>query len=73
MRIALYGTDEEKLEGHKQRLHKSIVGIGDTVEIICCQDEEELKAHLKDYQIIFKGTGRVESVIWSRMKLLWER
>lgn len=21
MRIALYGTDEEKLEGHKQRLH----------------------------------------------------
>ncbi len=31
MRIALYGTDEEKLEGHKQRLHKSIVGIGDTV------------------------------------------
>lgn len=53
MRIALYGTDGEKLEEHKQRLHKNIVGIGDTVEIICCQDEEELKAHLKDYQIIF--------------------
>ncbi len=46
MRIALYGTDGEKLEEHKQRLHKNIVGIGDKVEIICCQDEEELKAHL---------------------------
>ena len=53
MRIAIYGTDGEKLEEHKQRLHKNIVGIGDTVEIICCQDEEELKAHLKDYQIVF--------------------
>ena len=53
MRIALYGTDEEKLEKHKQRLHKNIVGVDDAVEIICCQDELELKDHLKDFQMIF--------------------
>lgn len=53
MRIALYGTDGEKLEEHRQRLHKNIVGVDDTVEIICCQNEQILKDHLKDFQVIF--------------------
>lgn len=60
MRIALYGTDEEKLEKHKQRLHKNIVGVDDTVEIICCQDELELKDHLKDFQMIFMEETALE-------------
>lgn len=53
MRIALYGTDEDKLQKHKQRLYRNIVSVDDTVEIICCQDEESLKANLKDFQMIF--------------------
>ena len=38
---------------HNQRLHKTIVGVDDAVEIICCQDESEIKDHLKDFQMIF--------------------
>lgn len=53
MRIALYGTDGDKLQKHKQRLYRNIVSVDDTVEIICCQDEESLKANLKDFQMIF--------------------
>ena len=53
MRIALYGTDGDKLQKHKQRLYKNIVAVDDTVEIICCQDEKLLKENLKDFQMIF--------------------
>lgn len=53
MRIALYGTDGDKLQKHKQRLYKNIVAVDDTVDIICCQDEKLLKENLKDFQMIF--------------------
>ena len=53
MRIALYGTDGDKLQKHKERLYKNIVAVDDTVEIICCQDEKLLKENLKDFQMIF--------------------
>lgn len=62
MRIALYGTDRNKLQKYKDKLHRNIVALDDTVEIVCCQDEEMLKENLKDFQIIFMEETAVEQL-----------
>lgn len=77
MKIALYGTDESVLENHKRRLYKNIVALDKEVEIFCYKDENILKQHLKEYQIVFMeeaALAQFEEYIVanpSRKKVTW--
>lgn len=53
MKIALYGTDENMLKKHKEKLYRNIVALDKGVEIFCYKDEKLLKKNLKEYQIVF--------------------